>query len=111
MTPWQVFGAHGAANWDPAARVWRVRYYVPAEAPALNRQTGLAAAGRKYVQEELPWQENAIAAPETDENHYYELAWRHFVQGEPPPVAPAEVRQLIQLIERCRASADSGQVT
>lgn len=111
MTPWQVFGAHGAANWDAAARVWRVRYYVPAEAPALNRQAGLAAAGRKYVQEELPWRETTVPAPETDENHYYELAWRHFVQGEPAPVTPGEVRQLIQLIERCRASSDSGQVT
>jgi len=110
MSAWQVFGAHGAATWDAAARTWRVRYYVPGEAPALNRQPGLAAAGRKYAHEELPWQELAVAAPETDEYDYYELAWRYFAQNEPAPVTTGETRQLIELIDRCRASSTSGQI-
>lgn len=110
MGAWQVFGAHGAATWDAAARTWRVRYYLPAEAPSLSQQAGLAAANRQYAHEELPWQELAVAVPETDEHDYYELAWRHFAHDEPAPVTPAEIRQLIQLIERCRASAASGQV-
>jgi predicted dehydrogenase len=110
MSPWQVFGANGAATWDAGARVWRVRYYVPGEAPALNGHTELAAANRKYAHEELPWRELSVAADEAGDPDYYELAWRYFVSGESAPVTTDEIRQLLQLIARCRTSSDSGQV-
>ena len=110
VTAWQVFGAFGAATWDGAAELWRVRYYVPEEAPTLNAQQGLAAANRKYAHEDLPWRDLTIAAGRASEADYYELAWRHFALGGPPPVETQEMRQLLQLIERCRTSADTGGV-
>lgn len=110
VTAWQVFGSRGAATWDDAARMWRVRYYLAEEAPPLSAQQGLAAAGRKYAHEELPWRELAFPADAASEPDYYDLAWRHFALGEPAPVTPDEIRQLLLLIERCHASAASGNL-
>ncbi|WP_438483003.1 Gfo/Idh/MocA family protein [Oleiharenicola lentus] len=110
VTAWQVFGSRGAATWDAPAHVWRVLYYVPEEAPLLNAQQGLAAAGRKYAHEELPWRELTVPADATSDPDYYDLAWRHFALGEPAPVTTDEIRQLLQLIERCRTSDSTGNL-
>ncbi len=107
---WQVFGAFGAAQWDDAARGWRLRYFRPEDAPPRALQAGLAAAGRLYQDEQLPWREETFSADPFPEPDYYEAAWRYFVRGEPPPVTPEESRLLLTLIERCRASAESGAV-
>ena len=107
---WQICGAHGGALWDEAARCWRLRYFHPEEAPPPAMESGLAAAGRLYQSEELPWREETFPAAPYPEPDYYEAAWRHFVRGEAPPVTPAESRLLLALIERCRASAASGRV-
>jgi len=109
--PWQVCGAFGGAQWDDAARCWRLRYFRPEEAPPRALQSGLAAAGRLYQDEQLPWREESFSAEPFPEPDYYEAAWRYFVRGEPPPVTPEESRLLLSLIERCRASAESGTVT
>jgi predicted dehydrogenase len=110
VVPWQVFGAHGAATWSAEHRVWQVRYYRPEEAPAVTAQQGFAAEGRRYPQENLPWREQEVRGDDFGSFDYYDLAWRYFAKGEPPPVAPEESRQLLQLIERCRMSAATGKV-
>lgn len=110
ISPWQVFGANGAATWDDAARLWRVKYYVPGEAPALSAQQGLAAKDRKYDHENLPWRELTMVGDSASEPAYYEMAWRHFALGESPVVTTEETRQLLQLIERCRVSIETGRV-
>ena len=110
ISPWQVFGSHGAATWDAAAGLWRVRYYIPEEAPVLSAERGLAAANRKYAHEDLPWRELTVEADSASEVDYYELAWRHFALGEAPPITTDEMRQLLRLIERCRESANTGKV-
>jgi predicted dehydrogenase len=107
---WQICGAHGGAIWDEAARCWRVRYFRPEEAPPPPVEPGLAAAGRLYQSEELPWREETFSAAGLPEFDYYEAAWHYFVRGEAPPVTPAESRQVLALMERCRASADQGVV-
>lgn len=107
---WEVAGTYGGAQWDEAARGWRVRYFRPEDAPPRTLQAGLAAAGRLYQDEQLPWREETFSAEPFPESDYYDLAWRHFVRGEPPPVTPEESRLLLSLIERCRASAESGAV-
>jgi predicted dehydrogenase len=110
VSPWQVFGARGAASWDAAANAWRAKYFLPEEAPALNAQSGLAAAGRKYANEELPWRELTMPADRAAEPDYYDCAWRHFALGEPPPVTTGETRVLLRLIERCRMSVSTGAI-
>lgn len=107
---WEVLGAHGAARWDDARRTWIVRYFDPREVPAPVAQTGLAAAGRLYRVETLPWREVERPAP-GDAFDYYDAVWRHLVRGAPAPVTVAETRRLLQLIARCHASAENGQVT
>ena len=108
--PWQVCGSLGGAQWDEAARCWRIRYIRPEEAPPPAIQTGLAAKGRLYQTEKLPWREETFSADAFPEPDYYEAAWRYFARGEAPPVTPEESRLLLALIERCRASAASGAV-
>jgi predicted dehydrogenase len=107
---WQVCGSFGGALWDETARSWRVRYFRPEEAPPPAVEAGLAAAGRRYQSEELPWREETFSADPYPEPDYYEAARRHFVRGDAPPVTHAESRLLLGLIERCRASASSGRV-
>jgi predicted dehydrogenase len=107
---WQVCGSRGGALWDEAARCWRIRYFRPEDLPPLTLQSGLAAAGRLYQTERLPWREETFSADQYPEPDYYDAAWRHFANGEDPPVTPAESRLLVGLIERCRASAASGAV-
>lgn len=108
ITEWQVFGARGAMTWDTAACSWRVKYYLPDEAPVLRPQVGLAAANRQYAHETLPWHELSVEARSEENTDYYELAWRYFACGEAPPVTIDESRQLLTLIERCRVRSSDG---
>lgn len=108
---WEVFGAHGAARWDGEQRAWIVRYYDPHEAPKLEPQSGLAAAGRLYRAETLPWREAKRTVPSADPFDYYAAVWHHLRHDAPAPVTIAETRQLLQLIARCHASTESGQIT
>jgi hypothetical protein len=108
---WQVFGATGAAVLDATGNFWRVKYFDPKEAPLLVAQTGLAAAGRRYQNETLPWHEENVPCEASGDLDYYDAAWQYFARGEAPPVTPEETRWLIQIIERCRASDLCGGVT
>ncbi|MCC6415113.1 MAG: Gfo/Idh/MocA family oxidoreductase [Opitutaceae bacterium] len=105
---WQVVGAQGAAIYDAATRTWRVRYFRPEESPAPALQTGLAAENGSYNPETLSWREETFAAADFAEPNYYEAAERYFRDGAVPPVSLDESRQLLELIERCRRSADTG---
>lgn len=103
--PWEVLGAHGAARWDEEKQLWHVRHYLPAEAPPLAAQPGLAAAGRLYATEPLPWREFSVPGPADNPHDYYAALWRHLALGEPPPVTADDSRRLLELLERCHASA------
>jgi len=106
--PWQVVGSRGAALFDAEARVWRLRYFLPEEAPPLVAQGGLAAEGRTYSSEKLPWHEESMAVADLGVPDYYDAAWGFFRENRPPPVTTEESRRLLVLIERCRRSADTG---
>jgi scyllo-inositol 2-dehydrogenase (NADP+) len=103
---WLVHGSHGSARWDDDAQCWLVRHFDPAEAPLVAPSGELAAAGRSYGGEDLPWRESRVpAAPEV---HYYDAAHAYFTRGAEPPVSLAGSRALLELIERCRRSAATG---
>lgn len=104
---WQVDGDRGSAVWDARSGRWSVKYFLADEAPAPAAQSGLAAEGRLYRTEQLPWRQEWIAPNAASEMDYYDSVWRHFARGDAPPVAPTETRALIRLIERCRESATS----
>jgi scyllo-inositol 2-dehydrogenase (NADP+) len=109
-SPWQVSGSLGSTQWDETARCWRVKYFHPEEAPPPVVQEGLAAEGRLYPTEKLPWREEMFTTEKFVEINYYDVAWRYFALGETPPVTPEETRLLVGLIERCRASAATSMV-
>ena len=105
---WQVVGSRGAALFDDDAACWQVRYCRAAELPAVAVQSGLAAEGRSYDALELPWREETIALAGLAEFDYYDAASRYFRGEQAAPVSVAESRQLLELIERCRRSAETG---
>lgn len=109
--PWQVVGAFGAAGWDADARHWRVRWFDPAAAPPPEPQTALAAAGRRYPEERLPWREETISAEAYPDLDYYDMLHAHLVHGAPAPASAGDARRLLSLLERCRASAAGGRAT
>jgi predicted dehydrogenase len=106
---WLVHGAHGSARWDEAEQGWFVRHFDPAVAPTVAASRELAAVGRSYGGETLPWRETRVAAATYSEINYYEAAHAHYTRGAEPPVGVAGSRALLALLERCRLSADTGQ--
>lgn len=106
--PWEVRGSCGSALYEAASRTWRLRYFDPAEAPVPAPQAGLAAANRSYNPESLPWHEASVVVPAQSEVDYYERAWKWFARGDSPPVSADESRRLLELIERCRRSSETG---
>ncbi len=103
--PWHIIGDHGAIVWDAAETAWRVKYFDPSEAPPIALQEGMAAQGRQYVSEELPWKEQLFPCTPKAVESYYACAARYFRDGAPPPVDPRETRLLVSLINRCHAQA------
>ncbi|MFZ5497003.1 MAG: Gfo/Idh/MocA family oxidoreductase [Verrucomicrobiota bacterium] len=108
---WEVFGAYGAARYDAGQRTWLIRHYDVAAAPPLEAQNGFAAADRLYHTETLPWHEQTLQSVGTESFDYYEALRRHLVEGAVPPVTLEETRSLLTLLERCRASTESGTCT
>lgn len=108
---WEVFGARGAARYDADRRTWQTRYYDVTTAPPLEAQTGLAAAGRLYHTESLPWREQTLPPAGEEPFDYYEALRLHLIGDAAPPVTLEETRSLLMLLERCRASAETGSCT
>lgn len=106
---WEIFGASGAARWEGAERGWRLRRFDPTRAPRPTAQHQLAAAGRLYSAETLPWTEETVAARD-EPFDYYQALRRHLVEDAPPPVTADDTRALLALIERCRLSAATATV-
>ena len=107
---WLVHGAHGSARWEEADQCWKIRHFDPAAAPTVAVSRELAAAGRSYGGEDLPWRETTVAASAYPAIDYYDAAHAHFTRGAEPPVSVAGSRALLALIERCRRSAEQGVV-
>ena len=105
---WLLFGACGAARWDHEQQQLECRYFRPEDAPELTPQVGLAAEGRAYQDEQLPWRTEMQSTRQVAPFDYYDALWRHLVLDEPPPVTLEQARALLDLIERCRRSAESG---
>ena len=107
---WQIFGDHGAAQFNEESETFISRYFDPNELPPLSAEEGLAAEGRRYRTENLPWRTQSETLVPLSPHDYYDALWRHVVQNEPPPVSLSDARALLELIERCRLSAEHGDV-
>lgn len=104
---WHVLGSCGSLQFDDDDGAWQVRWYDPAAAPALAPQDGLAAADRQYGNgEQLPWQQATFGLDDVNAVDFYAEAHGHFTDGGRAPVPLAESRELMRVLDACRADAD-----
>ena len=108
--PWQVHGSNGSAIWHEAEQEWRMRYFDPATHPTPTLQTGFAATDRAYQTETINWVEEIVPTAQTDRTDFYTAVQNSLVRGIATPVTLTESRSLLEVIERCRHSAASGEV-
>jgi len=106
MPDWQVMGKRGGAIYDRQRKAWHVKYFVEKELPAVSLQQGLAAEGRVYrVGEVVPWRERTFDLSEYRQIDFYRKCYDHFALGAEPFVPVSETRELMRVLEECRASA------
>lgn len=86
---------------------WRLRYCRAEELPEIALQEGMAAAGRRYPNEKLPWQEESIAALPDAADSFYRHVHRYFAEGGEPLVPIAETLEVMRTLEMCREAAGS----
>jgi len=105
---WSVLGTTGGLS--GSARELRLRWFDPAELPALQADEA-APAGRRYgTGETIPWREETIR-PHQERTPYalfYDGLADTLRRGAPLTVTPADLRRQIEVIERARASARIG---
>lgn len=105
--PWQVHGSCGSALWNPADQTWHLRYFDESSTPRPSLQTDFAAPNRSYQNEVIHWQESKLPASGAAVD-FYAAVHATLAQSEAPPVTLDESRSLLELIERCRKSANRG---
>ncbi len=108
--PWQVHGSTGSAIWHEADQTWRLRYFDPAAHPSPTLQTGLAATDRAYQTESIHWVDEIVPATRSECAGFYTAVRDSLVRGSAPPITLEDSRTLLEVIERCRQSAASGEV-
>ena len=107
ITPWMVFGPRGAITYqetDGAAR-FMVKYVVAEELPPIAMQEGLAAQGRAYCVETLPWRERSFPVTDAYQINFYDKCYEYFALGKSPFVPIAETLRVMELIDACRIDA------
>jgi scyllo-inositol 2-dehydrogenase (NADP+) len=101
----QIFGQHGAIVGDDDSRAWKVRYFDPDKLGDLPIQESLAAVGRKYPSEEIPWQEAAFKMSEFKGISFYDRCHDYFAGDQPPFVPIEETREVMRVMDECRKDA------
>lgn len=100
---WMLFGSSGALQSDGTTS--RLRYYDPAQAPALE-VIDAAAPGRKYLVEELPWQEKELqvdtAGPVTT---FHQNVYDVLANNGQQMVTPQSALEVMRVTEQARALA------
>jgi predicted dehydrogenase len=80
---------------------------MPDELPAKSLDPSLAAAGRRYPGDEIPWRQESVPPVAADPDGFYRHVHDHFATALPPAVPIGETREVMRVIERCRASAEN----
>lgn len=84
----------------------RVRWFDPKEVPDVEVSEELAAAGRKYNQDDaFPWHEEEIKPDPAYNVDFYQKAYEFYAEDKAPFVAVHESLAVMELIEKCHESA------
>ncbi len=104
MPNWVVAGRHGTAIHQ--GDKFLVRFYREDELSDLSLQDGLAAANRKYGNEEvIPWQLVELPLADFPGGDFYDHCYAYYAMGETPFVPIEETREVMRLLDASRASA------
>lgn len=103
---WVVLGSRGTAVLDAAeGSSWRLKYFLPEDLPCLKVDRALAAAGRLYPAESIPWRIETLSPQPAETERFYDHVYEYFALGHPPVVRIEETREVMRSIELCRRSA------
>jgi predicted dehydrogenase len=104
FAPWQILGKRGGIVLDTADFAWQVRYFREEDLPELAVQEGLAAQGRRYPSQPIPWQEAAFDIAEHEPVDFYERCYAFYALDEPPFVPIEETREVMRVLDACRSA-------
>lgn len=113
-TPFQftelaIFGKCGSAvrtKDDVGNPVLRAQYFDPARLGEIEISEELAAKGRVYPHEQIPWQTKDYPLTAEDQIDYYARCYDFFANGAPSIVPVEETIHLMEVIDRCRRIAE-----
>ena len=97
-----LFGDMGSAMELPDGN-WRLRYCK--SLPDISLESGLAAIGRQYPGENLPWQEETMEAIPENYGDFYIKVREYFSEGKQPFIPIGETLEVMRTIEMCQESA------
>ncbi len=103
---WRICGNRGAAVRE-ADGSWRLRYFPPDALPETGADRTLAAAGRRYPREEIPWREEVVEPAAEVPGEYYRHCYDFFALDQPPLVPPEEAVELLRILDDCRRDAET----
>jgi len=102
-----VMGRNGTMVSD--GKISRMKFYDPATVPPAEIEEGLAATGRKYLTEELPWQEiETPSKPTSAQPSFYDCV-ASAIDGRPDPLVAIgnalEVMRVLDLAQKASGLA------
>ncbi len=107
ITPyvWMIYGSCGTAMLAPQNPAWKLRCFNPAELPRIMPDSRLAARGRKYPHEAIPFTEEEFhpAPVKSPAELYYENLYEYICGGAVPLVTEKDTLSLMNLLEQCIA--------
>ncbi len=102
MPKWTICGKYGTLQSDGVTS--KLRYYNPAKATPLS-VLDAAAPDRKYLREELPWEEKEITVPEATSKPFHENIYDVLIHGAPQIVTPESAAEVVRVTELAHQSA------
>ena len=107
ITPFQVFGEHGAIIWDEEMKAWKVRFYHKKQLSGIHLQNSLAATDRSYCDDQdIPWQQTWYPICDFQPVDFYAKCYDYFALDRAPFIPIEETREIMRIIEMCRRDAD-----
>lgn len=100
LPKWIICGSCGTLTSD--GKTSTIRWFDPAEAPAIEAVDGMVE-GRSYGNADaLPWQEKVVDAVGTDVGTFYDNVFAVLRRGEAMRVTPESVREVMRVIGEVR---------
>ncbi|HIE24495.1 MAG TPA: Gfo/Idh/MocA family oxidoreductase [Anaerolineales bacterium] len=91
---------------DPAEQTLHLRYFDPEKLAEISASEDLAVPDRRYgTGEIIPWQEKEISLGDYPPIDFYQKCYEYFAQNALPFIPIEETREVMRVLELCRADA------